>query len=261
MKYVSALSTLVFLSVLSLSATAETPKCPIPGNWTLAPEFSDEFNGSKLDAQKWISYNPNSQGRKPGWYSPDNVTIKEGMLQLTTRTENRPNLPEGYHTFTTALVKSKERVLYGYFEIRFRAMDSRASSAFWFNAIEPDHLTEIDVFEISGRHPKLASTYFMTLHVFRTPQEGKKRFSSGETWIAPYKFADGFHTAGLLWTKEKIEWYVDGDLKRTKENTHWHQPLNVIFDSETMPEWFGLPDPAELPSTFSIDYIRYWKSK
>jgi hypothetical protein len=32
------------------------------------------------------------------------------------------------------------------------------------------------------------------------------------------------------------------------------------FDSETMPEWFGLPDKESLPSTFSIEYVRSRRS-
>jgi hypothetical protein len=24
--------------------------------------------------------------------------------------------------------------------------------------------------------------------------------------------------------------------------THWHQPLILSFDRETMPEWFGMPE-------------------
>ena len=47
---------------------------------------------------------------------------------------------------------------------------------------------------------------------------------------------------------------------RELENKHWHQELAMNFDSETMPEWFGLPDPDTLPSTFSIDYIRSWRA-
>ena len=31
------------------------------------------------------------------------------------------------------------------------------------------------------------------------------------------------------------------------------------FDSETMPEWFGLPQADTLPSVFSIEYIRSWR--
>ena len=46
---------------------------------------------------------------------------------------------------------------------------------------------------------------------------------------------------------------------RRVENTHWHQPLYLIFDGETMPDWFGMPDDTDLPSTFSIEYVRAWK--
>jgi len=52
---------------------------------------------------------------------------------------------------------------------------------------------------------------------------------------------------------------VDGQLVHTVQNTHWRQPLYLIFDSETMPEWFGMPEDADLPSTFSIEYVRAWK--
>ena len=43
------------------------------------------------------------------------------------------------------------------------------------------------------------------------------------------------------------------------KNTHWHQPLHMNFDSETMPKWFGLPKAESLPSTFSIEYVRSWR--
>lgn len=51
----------------------------------------------------------------------------------------------------------------------------------------------------------------------------------------------------------------DGKVVRSLRNTHWHQPLHVNFDSETMPNWFGLPAKENLPSTFSIEYVRSWK--
>ena len=37
--------------------------------------------------------------------------------------------------------------------------------------------------------------------------------------------------------------------------------LHLTFDSKTMPEWFGMPNDKDLPSTFSIEYVRVWKSK
>ena len=34
--------------------------------------------------------------------------------------------------------------------------------------------------------------------------------------------------------------------------------MHVIFDSESMIEWLGVPHAADLPSTYSIDYVRTW---
>jgi hypothetical protein len=45
------------------------------------------------------------------------------------------------------------------------------------------------------------------------------------------------------------------------KNTHWHQPLTLNFDSETMPNWFGMPRDQDLPSTFRIRYVRAWKQR
>lgn len=246
------------LALAEMKKELQTPKCPIEGNWKFDPKFSDEFNQT-FDDSKWWKYNPGWQGRQPGWFSPDNVTVEGGFLKLTARNENREGLPEGYKDFTTAAVKSKELVRYGYFEVRSKPMNSKASSSFWFYNAEPERWTEIDVYEMSGAHPEHDSIYHMNLHVMHSPETGDKHYSDGTTWQAPFKFVDDFHRYGLLWTPEKICWYVDDQLVRESENKYWNQPLNVNFDSETMPEWFGLPDPKELPATFEIDYIRHWE--
>ena len=34
-----------------------------------------------------------------------------------------------------------------------------------------------------------------------------------------------------------------------------------MLDCEIMDDWFGEPDPEDLPATFSIDYVRVWKLK
>jgi beta-glucanase (GH16 family) len=100
----------------------------------------------------------------------------------------------------------------------------------------------------------------MNVHVFQTPQE-KRHWSVGGAWEAPWRWADDFHVFGFEWSREEMIWYVDGVRVRSVQNTHWHQPLYLIFDSETMPEWFGMPQDADLPSTFSIEYVRAWRRK
>ena len=102
----------------------------------------------------------------------------------------------------------------------------------------------------------------MNAHVFHSPAyKGtvKKHLSFPGQWQAPYRLADEQHVYALEWNKEVIRWYVDGQVVRELENTHWHQPLHLNFDSETMPEWFGLPKKEELPARFSIEYVRAWR--
>lgn len=234
---------------------------PPAGQWQPLSDFSDEFDGSALDTAKWHPNNPQWKGRQPGYFNPGNVQVNDGRLQITMKYEpDFPNYPSGYNTYTTGAVKSKTSVLYGYFEARCKAMDSRGSSAFWFYNSEPTWWTEIDMFEIGGAAPGHEKAVHMNAHVFRTPAAGYNHWSRPATWTAPFRLADDFHVYGLQWTAEEIKYYVDGTLRYTLANTDWHQPLYLNFDSETMPDWFGLPAANTLPSTFEIDYIRAWQA-
>ncbi|MDH4241791.1 MAG: family 16 glycosylhydrolase, partial [Phycisphaerae bacterium] len=230
------------------------------GQWEKYELMSDEFEGTALDPNKWYPKNPRWLGRQPAFFYPGNVRVSKGKLHLLMKKEEVPEMPrdKGYHTYTSAAVQSKTRAKYGYFEIKCRPMKSHGSSSFWFYDNTPDLWTEIDVFEIGGAAPGFEKKYNMNVHVFRTPAE-KKHWSTHGEWTAPSNLADDYHVYGLEWDKEKVKWYFDGVLVRWVENTHWHQPLTLNFDSETMPEWFGLPKDSDLPSTYSIEYVRAWK--
>lgn len=245
-----------FLSLVFVPLVCSDP--PKESRWIPISELTDEFNGKVLDATKWYDHNPGWKGRQPGFFSPKNVTVSDGELRLTARAEDLPDLPEGYHTFTTAAVKSTALVLYGYFEIRCKPMDSHASSAFWFYESTPEIWTEIDIFEIGGGAPEHERKYHMNVHVMHTPTV-KEHLSDSAIWESPYRLADEYHVYALEWDEQWLKWYVDGQVVRMLENKYWHQPLRMNFDSETMPEWFGLPQKEDLPSTFSIDYVRSWK--
>jgi beta-glucanase (GH16 family) len=233
------------------------------GGWTKFAPMSDEFEGKELDRSKWTIGMTWWKGRQPALFSDKNVTVSDGKLHLTMRKE--PVTSEfgrlGYHDYTSAALHTKARSSYGYYEVKAKPMDSGGSSSFWFQPDEtPGWQTEIDVFEIGGKAKGFEKKYNMTVHVFRTPTE-KKHWQLGQVWVVPWRLADDYHVYGLDWGKEEITYYVDGVLVRRVENTHWHQPLYLIFDSETMPEWFGMPHDADLPSTFSVEYVRAWKGK
>ena len=232
--------------------------------WVKFDLMSDEFDGSALDTNKWTVGMSWWQGRQPAWFNPRNVEVRNGQLHLTLRKEAVPAAMEsrGYHDYTSAALHTRARSAYGYYEVKARPMDSGGSSSFWFQQEDrqmfPGWSTEIDVFELCGKSATHDRRYYMTVHVFATPDE-KRHWQVGSFWESPRRFVEDFHVFGFEWGPAELRWFLDGVLVRTVQNTHWHQPLFLIFDSETMPEWFGMPDDADLPSSFSVEYVRAWK--
>lgn len=245
------------------------------GEWAIYAPMTDEFEGPRLDTDRWWDHNPRWYGRAPSRYLGEGQNVSTaggGMLHITMKRDD--SLPRAklynngafYENYSAGSVVSKEPVLYGYFEIRSRAMSSAGSSAFWFSG-KVRHLksgkpyrSEIDVFEIGGKAPGHEKAYHMNAHIFETPADGVNHWSKGGTWEAPFRFADDFHVFALEWGSDTITYYVDGVPVRRMKNTHWHAPMFLIFDSETMGSWLGMPNDEDLPSAFSIDYVRAWKN-
>lgn len=242
--------------------------------WEPYEAMWDEFAGDKLDGGKWWDHNPRWYGRAPSRYLGEgqNVQVADGMMHITMKRDG--SLPREvfyrngleYHGYSAGSIVSKDLVLYGYFEIRCRAMKSAGSSAFWFSASVKDlktgkpYRSEIDVFEIGGLAPGHERKFHMNAHIFETPTDGKKHWNKGGTWEAPFRFADDYHVVGLQWDPDFIHYFVDGVPVRKMKNTHWHAPMFMIFDSETMGSWLGMPRDEDLPSTFSVEYVRAWKN-
>lgn len=233
------------------------------GSWMAFEPMSDEFESEGLDLDKWNLGIAPWKGRQPALFSDKNVTVSDGKLHLTMRKEKVPSkfAKLGYHDYTSAALHTKAKTAYGYFETKAKPMNSAGSSSFWFKRDgTPGWVTEIDVFEIGGKATRFEQRVNMNVHVFRTANE-QKHWSVGGKWVAPWRLADAYHVYGLEWNADDIKYFVDGVVVRTVENTHWHQPLSLIFDSETMPDWFGMPEDKDLPSTFSIEYVRAWKKQ
>lgn len=233
------------------------------GNWVPFDPMSDEFEGDALDLAKWTVGMDPWLGRPPGLFRPENVAVSGGKLHLTMRKEQVPAEYEarGFKDYTSAALHTKTRAQYGYFEVKAKPMDSGGSSSFWFKRGEvPGWNTEIDVFEIGGKAKGFEQRYNMHVHVFQTPTS-KEHWQMGGAWEAPWRLADDYHVYGFEWGPDLLRYYVDGVLVGLLENTHWHQPLALIFDSETMPDWMGMPEDEDLPSTYSIEYVRAWQTQ
>jgi beta-glucanase (GH16 family) len=279
---------LIVLYVIPQKSEAQKenlPTCPLGEGWEFVPEFSDEFNGEALDDEKWWDFNPDWYGRKPGYFSRENVKIKNGMLQLTARMQKPDkvtieNKVRGYDKFTTSSVKTKKQIRYGYFEARCKSMKAGVCNAFWlYDPLDPaakysegNFSEEIDIFELFGKRGTKKEydcdrVYYATVHRIATPYVEslvKKPIqlpNKSVSKVMSFDFYSDFHIYAFLWTSTEMRWFVDGKEVFARGNDYFTTALHIIFDCEIMPDWVGLPDSEDLPSTFYIDYLRVWKSK
>lgn len=126
--------------------------------------FSDEFNSSRLDTAKWWDHNPDWKGAFPSIFLPQNVFLDSGYLHIVMKKESVKKDTLMY-SYTTGSIKSRKKILYGYFEARCKMMNSRGSSAFWLYDDNQQYQTEIDVFEICGGDASKEHSMFMNAHV------------------------------------------------------------------------------------------------
>jgi len=236
------------------------------GRWVFDNKLSDDFNGTTLDRARWHvndASGTDSLGRKPALFTPQNASLGNGNLNIVFRKETLPQkyVQLGYKDYSSAMVRTIERGLYGYYETRAKPMNSAGSSAFWLAWTGmADNATEIDIFEIGGKTKNGAfdRLYNMNAHLWATPQS-TEHIANGSTWISPWRLASTFHVYGFDWQPDTLRWYVDGVLVRESKNTHFFFPMQIVFDSEAFWNWFGVVDDADLPSTFRVDYVKVWQ--
>lgn len=233
--------------------------------WVLSELLSDEFEGKRLDTKRWYPNNPGWKGRQPTYFHGSNVSLSDGELVFKINQHNKKeSLPEGY-THTAGFIKSKQKVLYGYFEAEMKLMNDTWVSGFWASLGTRDWWTEIDFCENSPATKNQQNDLNSNIHVFRSPEMYggiQKHFSRNKKYKVPFNLQDDYHVWGIEWDEDFIRFYIDGVLFREAENTHWYQPLQINFNNESN-KWFGaLPsDESKLDQEFKVKYFRYWSKK
>ena len=79
-----------------------------------------------------------------------------------------------------------------------------------------------------------------------------------------------FHTYGLVWKPEQIEWFLDGKPVFAFANygqgpEHWpfDHPQYLLLNLAVGGTWGGTEgiDDTQLPATMRVDYVRVWSDK
>lgn len=233
--------------------------------WVKSNLISDEFDAASLNTKKWHPNNPGWKGRKPTLFHDDNVSFKDNELvfKINQHPKNE-QLLDGY-THTAGFIRSKNSVLYGYFEAEMKLMNDSWVSGFWSSSPTKEWWTEIDFCENSPATKNQQNDLNSNIHVFHSPKKYgdiKKHFSRNKKYKVPFNLQDDYHVWGVEWDKKFIRFYIDGVLFREAENTHWHQPLFINFNCESN-KWFSaLPsENSKLDEEFRVKYFRFWSKK
>ena len=229
-------------SAENTASTASTAGLPAAVASGYKLTFHDEFDGDKLDTTKWGyqygCFDPAQHSQAQYTDSPDNVSVRDGYLNLTARysptkakwdgTQIPRTCKHGSVTydapFTSGMITTKTKdgkVLYAapgtgfYAEARIKLPSARPSwSAFWGTGTKGAYPAngEIDVFESKGYDP----THLMSnVHTPRIGDPTKTTQHQGMMKGDTASSQSEFHTYGVRKTSDAIEFYFDGTLTHT----------------------------------------------
>ncbi|KAI0565739.1 Glycoside hydrolase 16 [Gracilaria domingensis] len=267
-------------------------QAPANMQWVKQYNFSSEFNTESArervpmdQLDRWTTDN-HWQGRFPAVFDKNNVTYDGRSMVLRARQHNTPTsgflaefgeshrreIEERMRTdrrfYTGSFVRSKEEITYGYFEAVVKLGDSGLSSAFWLKE-RGGREREIDVFEYStstnldgSRRLPLANQFLMNVHTFERRRGNQKTDHKNEKSVVLDQdlSRQQYIKTGLLWTKDKVCWYLNDTLVREFDHggEFRNAKMRVQFDREYF-KWIGDPLRNDPFDDFEVMYIRTWQ--
>ncbi|NUK05614.1 glycoside hydrolase family 16 protein [Streptomyces lunaelactis] len=255
---------LMLATACATDATAASP--PAAGTWRLV--FNDDFNGSKLDTDRWATcYDWNRDGCTNSgndelqWYLPDQVSVGGGHLTLGAERRSTKASDGRTYPWTSGMISTgrdhwdgrpRRTFTYGYFEAAIRIPpEAGMFPAFWMMPASRYTPPELDIMEF------FETTQQLHMYVHWRDREGVQQREGGT--YGPADFPAGYHVFGLLWEPDGLTWYVD-DVKRfrvTDPARIPNVPMEVLINLAV-----GVPDPPP-PSVDSarmrVDWVRVWQ--
>ncbi|MFZ4683115.1 MAG: glycoside hydrolase family 16 protein [Terrimicrobiaceae bacterium] len=236
-------------------------------NWKLT--WSDEFNGPKIDTAAWNWAPAQNRNSEIGYFTdrPENSGIEDGKLVITSLKENYKNLAE--YTSAELTTKGKVGFLYGKLEISAKLPGGKGAwPAFWLLGESGGWPAcgEIDIMEmIGGKNDGATKGENVTNGSLHWSDANNRHRSYGEHYNLPEgKFTESYHKIGILWSKNKIRWYIDDHIFREAdispaEMSEFHQKMYVLLNTSIGGGWPGNPDETTVfPMKYCIDYVRYY---
>ncbi|WP_192348418.1 family 16 glycosylhydrolase [Algoriphagus sp. Y33] len=235
--------------------------------------WSDEFSETGLPNPKKWTYDVGDHGwgnEELEYYSQNdlkNARIENGLLIIEAHADS--SYPKGY-TSARLLTKGNAAWQYGYIEAKAKLPQGRGTwPAIWMLPEVNTHggwpkSGEIDIMEHVGYDPGKVHGTVHTETFNHT--DGTQK---GDYQLLP-DFSTEFHTYAVDWTKEKIDFLIDGNIYFTFENTEkdyrdwpFDKPFHLILNIAVGGGWGGVQGvaPDIWPQRMEVDYVRVYDKK
>lgn len=269
----------LLFSILSLTlllpAYGSPPEPPDGMQWIINPDFTDEFDGRELDAEKWNDHHPRWKGRPPARFMPENVSVKDGHLRLTNGMLDKP-IKEHYGEFTiggAAVISRKTTAHYGYYECRLKASSISMSSTFWMSNSGHHYpgigrvSQELDILETVGgskKNQNYAWNMNSNTHVWHGGTSDGR--TAGNRARLPVRADEDFNVYGCWWENANTaHFYLNNqhvgtvDFDTSLIPHPFEHPMHINMVTETY-DWETPPTPDEVNdkkiNTTLIDWVR-----
>jgi beta-glucanase (GH16 family) len=235
--------------------------------WQLV--WQDEFEQPGApDPAKWHYEYGRVRNREAQYYTRDrreNARVVDGLLLITAHREAWQGAD---YTSASLTTDGRFAFTYGKVEVRARVPGGRGTwPAIWTlgqrrGEVRWPDCGEIDIMEFVGFDPE---RFHFTVHTAAyNHTRGTQRGTTREVAEA----TSGFHTFGILWSPELIEWFCDGEkvFEYRNEGTGlaawpFDDPQYLILNLAIGGAWGGQKgiDDTVFPARFEVDYVRVWQ--
>ena len=231
--------------------------------------LEEDFENGGIDTSIWtfeIGTGQNGWGNNELQYytdRPENVKVEDGKLIITAREES---FEGSSYTSARLITKEKFEVQFGRIEARMKMPWGRGIwPAFWMLGNNIDEVSwpqtgEIDIMEYRGQDPTIVHG---SVH--------GPGYSAGNAITKSFNLQNdrldtGFHTYGIEWGKNYINFYIDDSLynRITPDDVtgEWvfNKPFFMLVNMAVGGTFVGSPsEDTVFPQTLEVDYIKVFE--